>query len=323
MAHEVESMFYVDQVPWHGLGTQLENPPTIEEGIRVAGLDWNVETKELFLDSGLKIPKHRAVVRDSDKSVLGIVGKNWTPLQNDKAFEFFQPFLDAGECTLETAGSLRGGRHVFILAQIKKDPIRIVGDDVFRQYLLLANGHDGSLAASVAATPIRVVCANTLAMTLEDKASKILRCVHTQKIEENLSLVQDTINLTTQQFEATAEQYKLLAKSGIRELELMEYVTKVFFPPKKSKKTVSLEVKAAEERAAQKLYEKILPLFETGRGSNLPGVRGTYWGAYNAITEHLSYSRGRSQDVRVDSLWFGAGGALNQRALKVAVEAST
>jgi len=320
MAHEVENMFYVNEVPWHGLGVPLDAPPTVEDAIRLAGLDWQVNCEEVFLANGTKIKNRHAIVRDSDSSVLGMVGNKWTPLQNDKAFSFFQPFLDAGECTLETAGSLRSGRHVFILAKIKGDPIEVVKGDAFHQFLLLANGHDGSLAASVALTPVRVVCANTLAVSLESADSKILRCIHSQQIEKNMEMVFETVNLARRRFEATAEQYKALARAKISEGELRAYVAKVFFPPLKNDRQKKAEIQAAEERAAGKLYDKIVPLFETGRGNNLKGVKGTYWGAYNALTEHLAYDRGKSQDIRTDSLWFGAGKFFNERALNIGLE---
>lgn len=315
--HEVENMFYVREVPWHGLGENLDNPPTIEEGIRAAGLDWTADPQPLYLANG-DVVKQRAIVRSDNNAVLGFVGSNWTPLQNVDAFKFFQPFLDANECTLECAGSLREGKRVFVLAKIKRDPIEVVKGDEFLQYLLLANGHDGSLAVSVALTPIRVVCANTLAYSLSDNRSKIMRCVHSSKVGENLELVRDTINLVTREFEATAEQYRLLASRQINAVNLRALVKEVFFPPKRRGKK-SLEVEAKEARHAEKLYQKIEPLFVKGRGNDLPGVAGTYWAGYNAIAEHLIYDRGKSNDIRTDSLWFGQGGTFNKRALDIAL----
>jgi phage/plasmid-like protein (TIGR03299 family) len=172
MAHEVESMMYVGQAPWHGLGVPLQNPPTIEEAIRLAGLDWTVSTKPVALiDGGIPVPSHRAVVRDSDGRILGMVGKDWRPLQNRPAFEWFNPILASGAATLETAGSLRDGARVFILAKIGADP---VPDDGVALDDLLSNGHDGTLAARVGFTDTRVVCANTLAAAHASSASAVV-----------------------------------------------------------------------------------------------------------------------------------------------------
>jgi len=125
--HEIEtvnnqaSTFSVREVPWHGLGTILDNPPTIEEAIKLAGLDWTVSMQPTYCKvdgNDVKLP-NRAVVRSTDRKVLGVVGPTYEPLQNAAAFQFFQPVIDEGHVTLETAGSLKGGQRVWILAKVK------------------------------------------------------------------------------------------------------------------------------------------------------------------------------------------------------------
>lgn len=328
MSHEVESLFYVDQVPWHGLGVKLDDPPTIREAIVAAGLDWTVSTHPLYykvvaddFKSKLLPTPNCAVVRDTDSQYLGTVGKNWTPLQNIEAFEFFQPFLDEGLVTLDTAGSLRNGKHIWVLARIKGDPLTIVGDDTIERYILLANGHDGTMAATGAFTPIRTVCANTLAAALENDDTKMMRVVHTKKIKENLDLVQMTMDAANSQFVADAELYRELASRQINQSDLELFVQRVFLSPRKLK---LLQKKLAEagikELPGQRLIDTITPLFEKGRGNDLPGVKGTWWAAYNSVTEYLSHERGQSDGVRLDSLWFGQNAVTNQRALNTAKE---
>ena len=115
MAHEVESMMYVGQTPWHGLGTKLEAAPTTREAIQAAGLDWTVAKRPMFYvgNDGITRAETFAVMRTSDNTKLGEVGRRWTPLQNEDAFAWFDPFLQAGEATLETAGeSLRRAARV-------------------------------------------------------------------------------------------------------------------------------------------------------------------------------------------------------------------
>src|ERR1700677_826930 len=132
MSHEIEAMMSVTEKPWHGLGIVLDAPPTTEEAIRLAGLDWEVKLVPLHgtLDGEpLKDVGTWATVRATDRRVLGTVGPTYKPLQNVDAFKFFQPALDAGEATLETAGSLRHGRRVWVLARVKQDPIDVVPGD--------------------------------------------------------------------------------------------------------------------------------------------------------------------------------------------------
>ena len=171
MSANVESMLSVNEVPWHGLGVILDSPPTPADAIRIAGLDWEVKLKQLYahpdLNDAFVWPSPRqvsafATTRATDGKVLGIVGPNYTVVQNTEAFAFFQPFIDSGTCKIETAGSLRGGRRIWVLARIEEDPTEILKGDEIRRYTLMSNSHDGTLAVRVGFTGIRAVCENTL-----------------------------------------------------------------------------------------------------------------------------------------------------------------
>jgi phage/plasmid-like protein (TIGR03299 family) len=352
MAHQIESMFSVKETPWHGLGVVCQTAPNAAEAIKLAGLDWAVRLEQLsFLLNGVPVPVQKwAVVRNTDNAIVGDgVGPRWTPLQNSAAFNFFDPFVESGHASYETAGSLQEGRRVWVLAKLNRDPVEITKGDVVQKFLLLSNSHDGSLAVRVSFTPIRVVCANTLAMAHSSTESKFLRIRHTKSVNETLKLVQETVNTADAEFEATAEQYRLLARTQIRQDDLKKYVKEVFDLPKvdsemtkQGEKVIadilhryemcSLEIdqllqghrdqQQAEVTANASLMESILAGMETGRGvQDMPAdARGSWWAAYNAVTEHLSYQRGRSADNRLNSLWFGEGANLNQRALDKAAQ---
>jgi phage/plasmid-like protein (TIGR03299 family) len=319
MAHEIESMFSVNEVPWHGLGTLLDSPPTVAEAMREAGLDWTVTMREVRTVDGAEVPGVRATVRESDGRVLGCVGTYYKPLQNAEAFDFFNPFLAAGEATLETAGSLREGSRIWILAKLARDPSVIVPGDEVNKYILLANAHDGSLTVRVGFVPIRVVCANTLALAAEHQASKLLRIRHQKNVVASLTQLHDVMNTANASFEATAEQYRRLAKSAVVEDDLKRYVKTVFAPHTTWKKAVVADEGDEVDDSKSRVYDAVKRLFETGRGANLPGVRGTMWAAYNAVTEYIGYERGEAQDTRVDSMWFRGGARINARALDTAL----
>ena len=119
--------------------------------------------------------------------MLGVVGPRYTILQNQDAFKWFQPFLEAKEAALHTAGSLRGGSRIWVLAKLNREPLVIAQGDEVEKYLLLSHSHDGSLAVRVGFTPIRVVCQNTLSMAHNADASKLIRFKHTKDIHENLA----------------------------------------------------------------------------------------------------------------------------------------
>lgn len=313
MSHEVENMFYLNQTPWHGLGERLVEPPSIEEAIVAAGLDWKVDTKPLFLDDGTQAPS-KAVVRELDNSILGVVGENYQPLQNIDAFKFFNQFLESDQAILDTAGSLRKGKRVWILAKINKDPMTIVKGDEVEKYVLLSNSHDGTMSVRAGFTPIRVVCSNTLAMSHQSGASNLIRLKHTKNLNDNLQKVAEIMNLANQQFEATAEQYRVLANSDINQADLEKYIKLVFVGPKYE------QMEKEGKKPARDVLPKVTRLFESGRGNDMPGVKGTYWAAYNAVNEYLGYERGSDAQARLDKMWFGDSAVINQKAMNVALE---
>jgi len=311
MAHLVESMMYVGETPWHGLGTPIpaDKQLSVREAIVAAGLDWRVELRPLYTekpDGGAKsgILDHYAVCRTSDNAFLGLVGPDYVPLQNEEALKWFQPFLDFDSATLETAGSLNGGRQVWALAKIRDSKMDVGKEDPVAHYILLSNAHDGSIAVRVGFTPIRVVCNNTLTLAHYSKASQLLRVRHTSGLHYNLELIREIMNVAGREFSATVAQYRRLQKRGIDSSGLERYVRVVFSLP--------------EDKGGKELIPNIIYLFENGRGSKEAGK--TYWGAYNAVTEYLNYFRGRTQDNTLSSLWFGESTRISRQALTAALK---
>ena len=313
MAHKVEKMVFAGATPWHGLGTEINQDTSFWDAFELAGLDWEVDTKPLFTGDGEKV-SHRAAYRVSDGRILGIVGKRWTPLQNRDAFEIFEPLVDAGEMVIHTAGSLRNGERIWALCQLNQNNSEIVAGDEVAKFVLLSNGHDGKLAVHFGFTPIRVVCANTEALARGSKASKLVRVRHSRFVKQNVQDLRNVMNFANQEFEATAEQYRYLASKGINSEDLDKYI----------KIVLGIGEKSADEMTtrSKNIVSSIEDLFESGKGSDIVGVRGTYWGAYNAVTEYLNYSKGRTANNRMDSVWFGQNGTMNQKALDTALELS-
>jgi phage/plasmid-like protein (TIGR03299 family) len=318
MAHELEiingaaSMFSVRETPWHRLGKVVQEAPTAAEAIKLAGLDWPVELRSLYLADGRKVEAN-AVVRTTDNAILGHhVGPQFTPLQNAAAFAWFDPFIQSGECSFETAGSLRSGSRVWILAQLNRTPLEVAPGDTVRKFLLLSHSHDGTLAVRIGLTPIRVVCANTLALAHNSELSQMIRIRHTSGMHAALENVREIVNTANAAFEATAEQYRKLANTKIvNRMDLRKYVIKVLKLTEQDNGT--LTTRSANTLAA------VMENINTGRGNRIPSIIGTWWAAYNGITEYLSYGRGRSEDTRLNAAWFGEGVTMNAAALEMAL----
>lgn len=318
MAHLVEQMFSVKETPWHGLGHIVQEAPDSEEAIRIAGLNWTVSKRDVYMDdyvesptSKILVPGYKAITRDTDGRVFNVMSDGYEPLQNSKAFEFFDKFVSAGLARYETAGSLDEGAKIWVLASLKKDPIVVGKDDTVKKFLMLSNGHDGSMAVRVGFTPIRVVCANTLRVSHESKSSHLIRVSHTKSVTENVERLFSAINIANETFETTGELYRKMAATGVTRADLDEYVKVVF----NTKKIADPESRKFREL---KLVEAITKNFETGRGAELKTANGTVWGLYNAVSEYLSYDRGYEQSNRLKALWFGHSANYNQKALEVA-----
>lgn len=319
MVAAVENMAYFGEVPWHGIGEKLDGNETTQEVMIKAGLDWSVETSPLFRqmpDGEFRKVAAQVSYRVSDSRDLGVVGPRWTPLQNVDAFEVFEPLVEEGLMAWHTAGSLRDGERIWVLCQLSLDNSEIVAGDEISKFALLSNGHDGKLAVHFGFTPIRVVCANTEALARSCKASKLIRVRHHRFVKENVEKLRDIMNVANQEFEATCDEYRFLASRSINSADLKKYV-KLVFAPKPDLKDEDLSSRTVN------IMAKVEELFESGQGNDLEGVKGTWWAAYNGVTEYLNYEKGRNAQNRLDSLWFGTNGNQSRDALATAVALAT
>ena len=164
MSANVETMFYLREKPWHGLGIRVGTAPTSIDALVLAGLDWEVIQKDVYTENGSLIAGYKINTRSTDNAALGIVSDRYKVVQNEEAFQFTDDLLGKG-VTYETAGALQGGKKVWMLARIPHRYI-IAGDEI-APYLVVMNSHDGSSGIKVAMTPIRVVCQNTLNLALD------------------------------------------------------------------------------------------------------------------------------------------------------------
>lgn len=222
MAANVESMFYVREKPWHGLGTMVTEAPDSTAALRLAGLDWNVTQKDIMTVNGsTTIPGFRANVRDTDGSVLGIVTARYRIVQNAEAFSFTDALLGEG-VRYETAGSLQGGRRTWVLARLPRQYI-INGEEI-SPYLVFMNAHDGSGAIKVAMTPVRVVCQNTLNLALST-AKRSWSFNHTGDISGKLDEARDTLLYAGQYMSELGKSFGKLCRIKLSDGKVTEFIS--------------------------------------------------------------------------------------------------
>lgn len=220
MAANVESMFYVRETPWHGLGTKVLTAPSSNEALRLAGLNWQVLQEPIYTETEERIEGYKANVRDSDRRVLGVVTDRYKVIQNEEAFSFTDELLGEG-VRYETAGSLLGGRKVWLLARLPHE--YIIGGERISPYLVFSNTHDGSGAVRIALTPIRVVCCNTLNLALAT-AKRSWSMNHMGDIRGKLKEAEDTLFLASAYMDALGREFEILQKKTLTDKAVMEYI---------------------------------------------------------------------------------------------------
>lgn len=220
MAAEIETMFYTREKPWHGLGVRVAEAPNSADALQLAGLDWEVRKEPIYSADGSCIPGYKANIRDTDQKVLGVVTDRYKVIQNTEAFAFTDALLGEG-VRYETAGSLQGGRKIWLLAKLPQEYI-MLGDRI-SPYLVFSNTHDGSGSVKVAITPIRVVCNNTLNLALAN-AKRSFSMIHTGDIAEKMQEAKDTLFMANTYMEQLGREFEMLRAKKLSDARVEEFI---------------------------------------------------------------------------------------------------
>jgi len=340
MAHELmndNAMFYVGKTPWHGLGKKLEIEPSTEEALKLAGLDWKVYKTETYIkltDNSKLSPRYfnyfntkdayhstdycctyrleHDVAKDKPSPViLGHVSKKYEVLQNIEAFQPFDEVLLDNGYTYETAGAVKDGQKIWILA---KAPDQLtVGDDAIDKYVLLFNSHNGSTGVTMKPTMVRVVCNNTLEYALNSQSDKGISLRHTTGVKERLDTMTHALETCDGDVEAAINIMRLMNEAEVNR-EVMDTYFQAVFPMLENRDTVAYNpvTKRKIPNFAKPQYEKLAHNFKYGKGNK----GKTMWDAYNAITEYVDHNKNYADPM--SSIGFGWGRDVKSNAFKIA-----
>jgi phage/plasmid-like protein (TIGR03299 family) len=318
MPANVQTMAYYGDVPWHGLGKQVPKGVTAEQMIRAAGLDWEVDLRpargareinrkgEFSRYEVVRVPRPQT---KETEVLLGVVSRRYKPLQNVEAFEFFNPIVGEKKAFFETAGALGEGERIWVMAKMP-EAMQIVPGDECLKYLLLSNTHSGDGSVIVKFTSVRVVCQNTLMMAMED-GQKAYRVRHSKQMQFKLDELADFLAITQEVFLKAEECFRRLAQIQMKENRLEQYFEAVF-PRSEAQK------KKGEKPQRWGVLREV---FDGQPDLQLPGVCGTLWAAYNAITRFEDYKQPQQEeqpDQRLERTWFGGGAEIKLKALEQA-----
>lgn len=321
MAHEIDfttgvpAIAYTGEKPWHGFGNLVREDMPLDEWRIAAGLDWQVlervakyspfvggargETIKEYTD-------RKILLRSDTYDALSCVGKNFKVVNPKEVLDFFESMIAKSDMKMCTAGSLRGGRRIWALAETGKN-FRI-GNDVVDAYLLLATAYDGTFSTTAKFTSIRTVCNNTLEFGLQSASNGgCIKIPHNQEFNPVDVKVALGLESAWGQFR---DNVMKLADHRVTKREAIEY----FF-------TVCgvTEDEAADGKQLSNV-KKLISYYERGPGATLLSSKDTAWGMVNAVTYLADHGR-RSKDngTRFDSAAFGSGAAMKNKAMTTAL----
>lgn len=362
MSHEIDestgkpAIAYVGKTPWHGLGKQLTPGASVEEWTHEAGLDYVVERSPVMFNRERTALEREVAVTDEPGQLgadgkplvafkgrdvlyrtdtgapLWVASKSYNVVQPSEVMDFFAKLVEIGGFDLETAGALSHGKRIWGLAKVN-DGAPVVGQDVVRPYVLLATSYDGTLATTAKFTAVRVVCHNTLTMSVgsqnaetgmiaskseedtEGRAvSSLVRIPHSTKfdaddVRKRLGIVKDV-------FERWLVESAMLAEKKIDDEQFDRFLENLLQPlqPK------TVHGKPPKPINEGKPFARIKEIYEGNLiGGDLAG-ESNRWRALNAVTQFVDYERGRTANTRLDGAWFGVGDSIKSRAFDLLVK---
>ena len=231
MAHEIwdsDNLLSVRQPTWHGLGKILPEYPSREEAQAIAH-PWepisepvytaepklgHQDTEDLLFPTVeyLQVPGFKAIRRSDNGDTLGVTTDGYEPVSNNEMWDIAEAIQGSGvDVQYETAGSLKGGRKVWVLIRLN-EPLEIAGDKqgAVLPYYTLQNSHDGTGAFRGQATVTRIVCANTAQMADLDARARGTEFAfsHTKNVRDRIEEARTALT----GWRESLEDYKMLTE---------------------------------------------------------------------------------------------------------------
>lgn len=322
MTDAVETMAYSGQTPWHGLGAQVSNKLSPEEMLKAAGINWKVSKQKIQIADGQfkgkPVPGKFALVRDTDGRVLTTVGSTYKPVQNAEAMSFFRRFIEAGKMEMDTAGSLHNGQYIWGLAKIGAS-FKVGKGDTVEGNLLVASPHKIGKSLIIQFTGIRVVCWNTFQMALGASLKgkgKHFSMPHSMEFNDaTKKRAEEALGIAKEQLAEIEQAVQHLAKKKAKPDMVREYFFEVLQWTEAERKAHD-----AEENKNPRAFERFSHALTAAPGQNLETAKGTWWGAFNAVTFVVDHQQGNSRDTGLKNAWFGSGQRTKRRALDLAIQ---
>jgi phage/plasmid-like protein (TIGR03299 family) len=332
MSHEISSVmengqvihevFTSGELPWHNLGQNVKDTVKSDEAIKLAHLGWMVEKRKAAtvdaLGNIILSDDLFNIVRDDNNYILGAVSDRYVPIQNTDAFGFVDNLVESGDIAYESAGALKHGRVIWLLANLQNRSDEVTTGDMVNRYLLFTNNHDGNACVKCFPTSVRVVCNNTLTMAINARGDAGINLRHVGDMRDKMKVAQDILKQSLGLFDKQLEKEKSLVGKQVSQVDFNGFMDLVFPTP------ASDEIRAINNRNA--IVATVKRNFDSDPSQQMPSVRGTAWAMYNSVSQYVDHqSRTRAAggvskfEARMNNAIFGNGALLKQKAFDMAL----
>ncbi|MHB8205929.1 DUF932 domain-containing protein [Mucilaginibacter sp.] len=304
---------------WQVLGKTITKCKTSAEAIQEAGLDFEVLKRPNIhpLPSGNNIISDNSyfTFRTDTEAILGDkIGRDYEVVQNIDQFAFFDSIVENyGGLNYESAGSLAYGQLTYITAKLPEH-IRVGKNDLIENYLFLTSTHDGTGSMTIAFTPVRIYCSNTLNAALKN-CTNAIKIRHTASAAEKLKSAHQMLGLSNQLSIELEAIFNRWARLRVTDPEVKRLIQLAMIPNKETYK----KLKAGKDEEFSSHYNNmvssVFDYYCTADSQQENTTKGTLFGMYNAVTGYYQNVRNyNDNEAKFKSIMTGTGLQRNQTA---------
>ena len=298
-----------------------------QDAAQQAGLDWHVSLAELEAisvnDDGvsrLPVPSTFGTVRtdkDGKQSVLGTVGTRYKVFQNGEMFSALDALVDSGEARYANAGELRGGAQVWMLLELPRE-VKIA-DDPHAAYLLARTSHDGSCSLGVSPVVNRLFCSNQISGIFRKDTKYSLHHTTNAKLQvEQMRTMLQVIYTGIETYEVIADK---LLNVSVTDTQVENIFKKMWTLPSTIEKTPYFKLTTGERRTYNRVQDArntALNIYQYS--STQENIKGTAFGAFQAIVEYLDWNSHKSEATRAERVNAGKYDRIKSKALDLVTQ---
>lgn len=256
---------------WEAVGSNISAATSVEEALKISGLDYTVEKVPVFLEDGTPIPGAFCTKKEGTNDTFGVVGSQFEIIQNQEALSFVDNLVSEG-LTFVKAGE----NHKMLYLIGKLPSIEVLGDEV-TPYLIFQNSHNGSTTLKATIAPLRIVCQNQFNLTFRKAVNKIsLR--HTKSIKGRLHTAQQVLLQNTEYPSEFQKQALGLAQEKVSKKQVDTLLDGIF--------EIKPEFNPTQVRRMEEKRDRFLSAYQADDNQNF---LGTKWGLINAYTDFVTH----------------------------------